>query len=240
MNPPLFYSSAIATVGEFIELNEENAKHIFQVLRMKTGDQVQLTNGQGICATAIINAISKKNCKVLISSETSVPAPVHRITVAISLLKNAGRFEWFLEKAVETGIHSIIPLICHRTERQVFREKRMQAILVSAMLQSKQSWLTELTEPVSFSSFISSAGLRNYHHLYIAHCEAQEKKELSQIVDQQHNNSLILIGPEGDFTLEEINTATASHFQPVQLGTNRLRTETAGLTAAILLRQLGG
>jgi len=180
-----------------------------------------------------------QSCTVRIQSTTTIPPPLHKVTIAISILKNAARFEWFLEKAAETGIHAIVPLICQRTERQVFRESRLKSILVSAMLQSQQSWLTEIYMPLSFPSFIASLKQPSFDHQYIAHCEDGEKRELSTMIDLEQRSSLVLIGPEGDFTPEEISVALAAGCTPVQLGETRLRTETAGITAAVLLRQLG-
>lgn len=238
MNLPLFYSPSIPSNGEFLELEEENAKHIVQVLRMKAGDGLRLTDGKGTMSECRISATAKKSCTVAILSGIAVPPPSHKITIAISLLKNAGRFEWFLEKAAETGINAVVPLICHRTERHVFRESRLRSIVVSAMLQSQQSWLTEISAPVNFSLFISSFNRARTDHFYIAHCEDLEKRELASMVSPGHLSSLIMIGPEGDFTPEEINAAKGAGAIPVQLGATRLRTETAGITAAILLKQL--
>ena len=240
MSLPLFYSPVIPGVGELLELEEENAKHIVQVLRKTTGDEVRLTDGKGTISQCAITASAKKSCTVRIQSITNVPPPLHKVTIAISLLKNAGRFEWFLEKAAETGIHAIVPLICQRTERQVFRESRLKSILASAMLQSQQSWITEIAAPMPFPSFIASLKQPSFDRQYIAHCEDDAKRELSTMIDREQRSSLILIGPEGDFTPEEIIAAIAAGCIPVQLGETRLRSETAGITAAILLRQLGG
>jgi 16S rRNA (uracil1498-N3)-methyltransferase len=239
MNLPFFYSPDIVSNGELLDLEEENAKHIVQVLRKKSGDELRLTDGKGTISLCVITASAKKSCTVRIQSTTTIPPPLHKVTIAISLLKNAGRFEWFLEKAAETGIHAIVPLICQRTERQVFRESRLKTILVSAMLQSQQAWLTELSTPLPFSSFIASLQQQSLDHRYIAHCEDGTKSELSTVIERQQRSSLVLIGPEGDFTPEEISAAIATGCIPVQLGATRLRTETAGITAAVLLKQLG-
>jgi 16S rRNA (uracil1498-N3)-methyltransferase len=236
---PLFYAPTIAQLSGIQELDEENSKHILQVLRMKTGQGLRLTDGRGMEAECTITAAVKKNCSVTILYRQETSSPRHQITIAMSIIKNTSRFEWFLEKAAETGISEVIPLICSRTERQVFRENRLRNILVSAMLQSQQSWLTELSAPVPFSQYISQDNIREFDNKYIAHCEENEKTELALLVKKQHRSSLVLIGPEGDFTPEEISSATAAGFQPVNLGVTRLRSETAGITSAILLRQLG-
>ena len=236
MNLPFFYSPGIVSIGGLMELEEENARHIVQVLRMKVGDTIKITDGKGNTSQCMISATGKKSCTVLIQSQYTTPPPVHKVTVAISLLKNTGRFEWFLEKAAETGVYAVIPIICQRTEKQAFRESRLKSILISAMLQSQQSWLTELSSPVNFNALNTSG----YDHVYIAHCDEEHKKELSALVNKQHVSSLIMIGPEGDFTPAEISAAIASGAVPVQLGQTRLRSETAGITAAVLLKQLGG
>jgi len=239
MNLPFFYSPVIVSNGELLDMEEENAKHIVQVLRKKSGDELRLTDGKGTISLCVITASAKKSCTVRIQSTTTIPPPLHKVTIAISLLKNAGRFEWFLEKAAETGVHSVVPLICHRTERQVFRESRMKSILVSAMLQSQQSWITEITSPQPFQQYLSELYKINPGKKYIAHCTDTEKTELSSTINKDVHSSLILIGPEGDFTNDEIEAAIAAGCQPVALGATRLRSETAAITAAVLLKQLG-
>ncbi len=239
MSLPFFYSPDIVSNGGYMELDEENARHIVQVLRMKAGDAITLTDGRGNTSQCMISTAGKKSCTIIIQSHTTTPAPAHKVTIAISLLKNTSRFEWFLEKAAETGIHKVVPLICHRTERQVFRESRLKGILISAMLQSQQSWLTEISAPENFAKYITAIDHSGFENIYIAHCEDQDKQELALLVNKQHHHSLVLIGPEGDFTPEEISMAIAAGCRPVQLGETRLRTETAGITAAVLLKQLG-
>jgi 16S rRNA (uracil1498-N3)-methyltransferase len=232
MNLPYFYAPGLTTDSATPGLEEETMRHMVQVLRMKVEDEVKLTNGMGLTARALIETVSKKHCTVrVVSVEHSAPAQ-HRITIAISPLKNPSRFEWFLEKSAETGVAKIIPLICSRTEKQHIKKERWNSILVSAMLQSQQSWLTELGNAETFSKFISG---RAEAQRYIAHCLDGEKPELQQLVETDHRSSIILIGPEGDFTAEEVALAIAAGFKPVSLGQNRLRTETAGITAAILL-----
>jgi 16S rRNA (uracil1498-N3)-methyltransferase len=161
--------------------------------------------------------------------------PARSVSIAISPLKNASRFEWFLEKATEVGVTTIIPLLSERTERQHTRQERWQNILVSALLQSQQTWLPVLTEPVSFSAFIASG---QAEQRLIAHClEAPRPTEslAGRVQLQRAGSTLILIGPEGDFTPKEVALALAENFIPVTLGRNRLRTETAGVVAATLL-----
>jgi 16S rRNA (uracil1498-N3)-methyltransferase len=157
------------------------------------------------------------------------------VSIAISLIKNNSRFEWFLEKATEIGVSEIIPLICERTEKQNFRLDRMKTILVSAMLQSQQTWLPALYEPIKFTQFITSAIDAKK---MIAHCEEGENKRSLVSETGMKKNKLILIGPEGDFSTNEVEAALANNFTAVALGETRLRTETAGIVAASLLCNL--
>ena len=239
---PFFYIETIDPGLSAIILNEETSKHIVQVLRMQNGEQLQLTDGKGSLFTAKITDNNKKQCVVQIAETSSIQHPVSRITIAISLIKNTNRFEWFLEKATEIGVTEIIPLICERTEKQHFRYDRMKTILASAMLQSRQSWLPLLHEPVALNklwqSFSTLPKLETYQQKFIAHCIDDEKRNLSDMVNEGLASKIILIGPEGDFTKEEIDLAVQYHFIPVALGQTRLRTETAGIVAATLLKQL--
>jgi len=237
MSIPFFYSPDIVSNGGYMELDEENARHIVQVLRMKAGDAIKLTDGRGNTSQCMISAAGKKSCTVIIQSHTTTPAPAHKVTIAISLLKNTSRFEWFLEKAAEIGISQIIPIIAARTERQSFRKGRLDNILVSAMLQSQNCWRTELHEPMPIDEFWSDPLANQYSLKLIAHCEQGEKSNLLKI-GRVHSSAIILIGPEGDFSSSEIQQAINRNYQPVSLGSSRLRTETAGIVAAALLKQL--
>jgi 16S rRNA (uracil1498-N3)-methyltransferase len=230
MSLPFFYEPEIPTTSSHFTLSEETSKHCIQVLRMKTGEKLQLTNGKGILYTASIVSEDKKKTVVFIEESKTISAPSKKISIAISLLKTAARFEWFLEKATEIGVSEIQPLISARTEHTRFRHDRMNAILIAAMLQSQQVWLPVLQEPVAFKKFITQS---TYTQKLIAHCEEEKKqfiKGLPASADTQ-----ILIGPEGDFTPEEIELALGNQFLPVTLGDTRLRAETAGVVAATLL-----
>jgi 16S rRNA (uracil1498-N3)-methyltransferase len=201
---------------------------------MNIGEQLLLTNGKGIKSTAEIINDHRKKCEVkILATETEVQLSP-KIAIAVSLIKNTSRFEWFLEKATEIGVNEIIPLVCERTEKEKFRHERLQQILISAMLQSQQCWLPVLHQPTSFEEVVHSNQLNQLKQKFIAHCLPERKQQLSSLITNQP--SLILIGPEGDFSLKEINTALENNFQPVALGNTRLRTETAGMVAAALLR----
>lgn len=225
---PFFYFPDLRKTD--ITLDEETSKHIAGVLRMKAGEELLLTDGNGKKAQAVITNDHRKHCVVKVQTINTEPEKITRVCIAISLLKNAARFEWFLEKATEIGVAEIIPLRCDRTERTSFRYDRLKAILVSAMLQSQQCWLPQLHEPTPFENVIAI----NHATRFIAHCLPQQKQTLYGVL-KKLNSSIIMIGPEGDFTEDEIEQALAKNFLPVTLGETRLRTETAGLVAATLL-----
>jgi 16S rRNA (uracil1498-N3)-methyltransferase len=230
---PFFYNEEINTGSTQLVLNEETSKHVVQVLRMQNGEQINLTDGKGNLFTAEIIDDHKKKCVVKIISTIYDQPSEKKISIGISLVKNNNRFEWFLEKATEIGVHEIIPLICERTEKQHFRLERMKGILISAILQSQQTWLPVLEEPVKLAKLI----VNKYNgEKFIAHCiDENNKAALTNKLINQSTNKLILIGPEGDFTKHEIDLALQNDFIPVTLGETRLRTETAGIVAATLL-----
>lgn len=230
---PLFYTDVYQPGAAELVLDEVNSKHVVQVLRMRNGDALELTDGKGHLLRARITDDHKKHCTVAIENASYQAPPSRQLTIAIALLKNANRFEWFLEKATEIGITRILPLKTERTEKQHFRFDRMQGILVSAMLQSRQYWLPELAEPAGLSSLPKPEPDALY---LVAHCEPGEKSPLNQVKDVSAKNVFVLIGPEGDFTPREIEWALAEGYHPVSLGENRLRTETAGIVAATLIR----
>lgn len=233
---PFFYKEDIAAKATELMLDEDTSKHVVQVLRMQNGERLQLTDGKGNLYTAEITDAHKKHCSVKITSTVNSQRPTSKVTIAISLVKNNSRLEWFLEKATEIGVAEIIPLLCSRTEKQHFRHDRMKSILISAMLQSQQTWLPALQEPVKYGSFIKEA---NAPARFIAHCiDEKNKQHIAVQPAALTTDKLIAIGPEGDFTAEEIELAIKNDFVPVSLGETRLRTETAGIVAAVLLVNL--
>jgi 16S rRNA (uracil1498-N3)-methyltransferase len=232
MSLPYFFSADLSSENQQI-LPEETSKHCIQVLRMQEGEQMILTDGKGKLLTATILNADRKRCIVKIDNSKLEKQNKKKITIAMSLLKNTSRFEWFLEKATEIGIGEIIPLICKRTEKQYFRLDRMQQIVVSAMLQSQQSWLPVLQEPTSFDKLIAG---NDYTTKLIAHCDEDEKQEMPKV--KTTDSTIILIGPEGDFTADEIQVALQNKYIPITLGETRLRTETAGVVAAAVLKNL--
>ena len=234
MTLPFFYINEYDFSQKEIVLDEDTSRHVVQVLRMKEGEKLNLTDGKGSLITAEVIDAHKKHCSVKISDSQLKTQDPRKVVIAISLLKNTSRFEWFLEKATEIGISEIIPLICERTEKQKFRFDRMKGICLSAMLQSQQCWLPELHEPVLYSDLVMKRF--DEHRKMIAHCLEENKEELAGLQISKLSNPLIVIGPEGDFTKNEIELALQNNFIPVSLGKTRLRTETAGIVAATLLK----
>ena len=234
MAAPFFYIDSWSPDQQELHLDEDNSRHVIQVLRMRPGEALRLTDGKGALLDAIIVDNNKKKCLVAIKTGAAEPPRTNKVTIAISPVKNTARFEWFLEKATEIGVSNIIPLVCERTERQSIRTDRLRNILVSAMLQSQQTWLPNLAEPTPFADLLAKTPAVP---AFIAHLlEAPRPTDsLAAFTTAETANALILIGPEGDFTPKEVDMALAAKFTPVSLGQNRLRTETAGIVAATLL-----
>src|SRR5690606_36216017 len=172
MQLPYFFEEELPLSEEFT-LSESTSRHMVQVLRMKEGELIQLTNGNGYLLTAKIIVSHKKETRVHVTQRENIPREEPGITIAVSFIKNAGRFEWFLEKATEIGISHIIPLICKRTEKSHLKEDRMKTIMVSAMLQSRQVWLPSLSYPVPIAQLVNT---HQADQKFIAHC-MEEKKQ---------------------------------------------------------------
>ncbi len=233
MSVPLFFITEPLVGLITVTLDEDNSKHAIQVLRLKMGNTVELTDGKGQLATASIVDDNRKHCRLQVQQLQSIPRPSKQVTLAISLLKNRNRFEWLLEKVTELGVTKIVPLLCERTEKESARFERMQSILQSALLQSRQVWLPSLATPQEFGA-IEKWKLQDGDH-YIATCSDVDKQPLSSLAATSKKNILICIGPEGDFTDDELKIATKNNFVAVSLGSTRLRTETAGMVAVSLL-----
>ncbi len=228
----LFYSTKIN--GDTIELEEEETRHL-KVLRKKEGDELVIVDGRGKRYAAILKSIDKKSSLLTIKSLFEAKFPITQVDIAIAPTKNIARFEWFLEKATEIGISNIFPILCEHSERSRIRLDRLDKIIVSAMKQSNRLFLPSLYELNKFDTFLS--GYQHNGQKFIAHCEDQPKRQLSTNY-QKHQDVLILIGPEGDFSTAEIEMAVSARFEPVSLGDYRLRTETAGIVACHTIQLL--
>ena len=223
----LFYTPEINNDTETYFFDKEESKHIVKVLRKKEGDILHVTNGLGFLFKTEIILASEKKCTVKIfefQQQTEVPFYIH---LAVAPTKMNDRFEWFLEKATEIGIQEITPIICDHSERKIIKTDRFEKIIQSAMKQSNQFYLPKLNEPMTFKEFMN---LSHNGNLFIAHCEETTKNDLHKNIPLNEKYTL-LIGPEGDFSTKEIETAIANNFKPVALGNTRLRTETAAVVA---------
>ncbi len=232
MSVPFFYCNNYTAGQQQITLDEDTSKHIVQVLRMDSGKAINLTDGKGHLLKCTITDAHKKHCTVSVVEASFTPANPHQIHIAIGLLKNSSRWEWFLEKATEIGVSIITPLLTKRTEKDKFRFDRLQTICISAMLQSQQVWLPKLQAPVLYDKFIENTQATLQ---LIAHCEEEKEKRSITSVEIPQGETILLIGPEGDFTTEEITLALNNKYLAVSLGNTRLRTETAGIVGASLL-----
>lgn len=223
----LFYEQNPLEKGSTVQLSEETARHAIQVLRMKEGAIIALTNGMGREAMARIELAAKKRCVVHIEATDDHKPPSPRLHLAVAFTKHIARNEWLLEKAAELGATQIIPLITARSERNKYRLDRWRSILASAMIQSQQYFMPELTPPATFEEVM--AGHKDFYKL-LPHCEEKMRTPITNALEPG-KDTLILIGPEGDFTEEEVILGVAEKAVPVTLGNTRLRTETAAMAA---------
>ncbi|HEY5687038.1 MAG TPA: 16S rRNA (uracil(1498)-N(3))-methyltransferase [Yeosuana sp.] len=223
----LFYNPDITEQTKQFSFDKEESKHILKVLRKTTGDHLYITNGKGWLFTAEIAIADMKNCLVTITNKELKQKQQYSLHLAVAPTKMNDRYEWFLEKATEIGIDSITPLICEQSERKVIKTDRFEKIIQSAMKQSLNCYLPKLNHAISFKEYINQTFKGK---LFIAHCEETDKKSLKQELRPKQEVT-ILIGPEGDFSVKEIEMAILQGFIPVTLGETRLRTETAAIIA---------
>lgn len=224
----LFYNPHLTTATENFTFDREESKHIIKVLRKQEGDILHVTNGLGVMFKAEIVIGMDTKCQVKITSIEKKNPLNYQLHLAVAPTKMNDRYEWFLEKATEIGVTSITPIICDRSEKKFVKNDRFEKIIQSAAKQSLQSYFPRLNEAVSLKEFIklqSKSGT-----LLIAHCEEIEKKSLKNCLEKNAEITL-LIGPEGDFSENEIKLATENGYIPVTLGSTRLRTETAAIVA---------
>lgn len=225
MEKTIFYTPDIASS---LELPEEEAKHCVRVLRKVEGDEILLTDGKGFFYEAKIIEANPKHCFVEIKNKIASPKywPFN-LHIAFAPTKNIDRVEWFAEKATEIGIDRLTPLFCRYSERKEIKSARIEKILVSAMKQSQKAILPQLDEMISFSQFIEQ---KFTGKKFIAHCYEGKKPSLKDVY-KKGEDALILIGPEGDFSEQEVELAIKNGFEAISLGESRLRTETAALVA---------
>jgi 16S rRNA (uracil1498-N3)-methyltransferase len=208
-------------------LPEDESLHAVKVLRLNAGSQITIFDGVGGVYEARITHPHPRRCGVEIISCKEVSVPSVRIHIAIAPTKSIERIEWFVEKATEIGIHTITPLLCHHSERKQIKTDRLNKIVVSACKQSKKPHFPSVNELTPIDQIIANA---QESQRFIAHCHEQDKKQLFTEI-KPNADILILIGPEGDFSEDEVRATVNAGFVQVSLGTSRLRTETAGLVA---------
>ena len=235
----LFYCPDIETKQT---LSEEESAHCVRVLRYNAGDEILITDGKGTTYTARITNPHPKHCDFeIISREKQQPHHNFHLHIAIAPTKNIERMEWAIEKCVEIGVDEITPLLCRFSERKQLRTDRLEKIILSAAKQSLTPYLPVLHELTPYEEFIRSqeSGIRSEEQKFIAHCYKDDKRVLKDEI-QQGRDVLVLIGPEGDFSEQEVADALRLGFVPVSLGNSRLRTETAAVVAchtAILVNE---
>lgn len=228
----MFYSPDILIRQE---LPAEEAAHCARVLRMTEGEHIQITDGRGSFYEAELTLVSPKRCLFrILSQETPAPLWSGHLHIAMAPTKNMDRVEWFAEKATEIGFDELTFLNCRYSERKVIKIERVEKILVSAVKQSLKATKPILNEQIEFSKFVK---LPHVGQKFIAHCydDLGDEKPLLKHVLKSGEDALVMIGPEGDFSREEVQLAVEYGFQPISLGRSRLRTETAALVACHIL-----
>ena len=223
----LFYHPTLENNTLEFTFPADESRHIAKVLRKTSGDILHITNGRGCLFQAEIVLADHKQCRAKIISTHTVPPAPYKLHMVVAPTKLNDRFEWFLEKATEIGVHEITPILCERSERKVIKMDRMEKVVLSAMKQSLHSYLPKLNEAIPFKDYLA---LPKDGDLFIAHCGEDQKKELYHSL-RPNRDTIILIGPEGDFSTAEINLALNRGFKAVTLGETRLRTETAAIVA---------
>jgi 16S rRNA (uracil1498-N3)-methyltransferase len=218
----LFYANAIE--GNIITLSEQESSHCTRVLRMKTGDEINVTDGNGHLFAGTIELAHDKRTTIRVLATTQTPPLAYELHLYVALTKHTDRLEWMLEKAVELGITSFTPLITQRTERKNIRIDRLESTVLSAMKQSLKTWFPKVNEAIRFSELMASTinGTK-----LIAHCNNGPRELLPDLKSEKITH--IFIGPEGDFSNEEVELAVRNGAKEISLGSSRLRTETAGL-----------
>lgn len=217
-------------------LNPEESWHCAKVLRMRRGQDISVTNGKGFLFKGILELIDPKGCTIIVSEIIEQAREYFSIHLAVAPVKNMGRYEWFLEKATEFGVDRITPLICERSEKITIRHDRLVKVVVAAMKQSLGNFCPMVEQALGFNDFVKNS---EAEEKFIAWCSEQEEPLLSKVC-KPNAAVLVLIGPEGDFSAEEVRLAKNEGFIPISLGKKRLRTETAALAACFAVHAANG
>ena len=232
----LFFTNTIT--GSTAMLDEQESTHCLKVLRHKRGDKITFTDGAGKLYTAEISNVQGKICHLnILSSLDSGKVRPYYLHIAVAPTKSLDRYEWFLEKAVEFGVDRITPVVGDHSERRIFKKERGERVILSALKQSLKTTLPMLDETIDLSDFIKSEAVERFSGAkLIGHCNTGERTELTTIIDSLtptdgKRRALILIGPEGDFSLSEVNLAISKGFRDFTMGESRFRVETAAVAA---------
>lgn len=223
----LFYSPTLTIEDDYFCFDKNESRHIIKVLRKKIGDNILITNGLGYIFESEISQSNPNKCEIKILSFSQQNKRDYKIHLAVAPTKLNERYEWFLEKATEIGVDEITPIFCSNSERKVIKSERYKKVIHAAAKQSKQAYFPKLNTPQKFKDLIQNS---TASHRYIAHCMDGRKLHLKTELKSK-KDILILIGPEGDFTTQEIEWANRYEFQAISLGDSRLRTETAAIVA---------
>jgi len=216
-------------IHQTLSLPESDSAHCVRVLRMKTGDVIQVVDGKDhVFRCRIVDAHPKHTAVQIIESQTILPVWNNRIIIAVAPTKNMDRMEWLVEKLVETGVDAIIPIKCRYSERRDIKTERLVKIAVSAMKQSLKARLPLITPIMPIESFLADV---NTPQRFMGYCSDTVQRRLLAREYKPDEDVSILIGPEGDFSEHEVQAAIGAGFVPVTMGNNRLRTETAALVA---------
>ncbi|MFO7719790.1 MAG: 16S rRNA (uracil(1498)-N(3))-methyltransferase [Gillisia sp.] len=224
----LFYQPDISQKDKQVIFPKEESRHIVKVLRKKEGDILHVTNGSGFLFKTEIILITAHQCIATIIEVEAEKKPDYYLHLAVAPTKMNDRYEWFLEKSTEIGVQEITPVLCEHSERKFVKSNRFERVLQSAMKQSLHFSIPKLNEPLNVLELIQS-DIKG--EKYIAHCEEDKKRTSLKSLLKPGQRSTILIGPEGDFSLAEIELALKNGWIPVSLGKSRLRTETAAIIA---------
>lgn len=226
----LFYAPDIDFDSDCYTLSEEESRHCVRVLRLRVGDSLYVTDGEGTLCRAEIVEISPKNCTLLLRERTEAfEKRNYRLCVAMAPTKNTDRLEWFVEKATEIGIDRIVPLLTEHGERRVLKTDRLMRVATGAVKQSLKAYHPQIDELTSFRQVVEELSFEGLK--LIAYCGEEVERTPLKACVRPGEDVLVLIGPEGDFSPEEVAMARRNGFIPVSLGRSRLRTETAGVVA---------
>lgn len=225
----LFFNPTLTKKTLTVELSSDESFHLAKVLRKKEDQSIRLTNGNGIEWIGILTRVNKKNCEAKCVEIIEHPKPNYSLHLGVAPTKSIQRFEWLIEKATEIGVTKITPILCQFAERKIIKHERLQKIIIAALKQSQQFYIPHLGALTPYDEFLHTIDKDGF----IAHCYPTPKILLDNLNTKDLSKKIhLLIGPEGDFSKEEVQKALKNKIQAVSLGENRLRTETAGLISA--------